>query len=297
LDAIDGGRAGTERRDRRQAVGSIAVVAILRDEQRFVEEWIAYHRVIGVDRFFLYDHDPSRPLRSLLHAHESYVAVVDWSGDLSALPGTTAQLKAYTHALGLLPSDCSWVAFIDGDEFIVLRRHARLGEFLAGFDRFATVVLNWHSFGHNGYYDDPPGLITASLTRRRAAPSPRTKTITRPEAIASISSAHGCVLRFPGLPADANGRIYRKFLYPGKTDVAHVNHYGCRSFRRFMARVERGDVSFSKETPDLPAEHRWRLDEELCLRQFVQSIAKDHNEMLDDYLLRYESAIRAHMAG
>ena len=38
------------------------------------------------------------------------------------------------------------------------------------FDGAGAVALTWHVFGHNGYFENPTDLITASLTRRKAAP-------------------------------------------------------------------------------------------------------------------------------
>src|SRR5262245_25609317 len=48
------------------SASSVCVVAILKDEDPFVEEWVAYHRLIGVDHFYLYDNDPRQPLRERL---------------------------------------------------------------------------------------------------------------------------------------------------------------------------------------------------------------------------------------
>jgi hypothetical protein len=180
------------------------------------------------------------------------------------------------------------------DEFIVLRRHDHLATFLASFDDFGSVRLNWHVFGHNGYYDDRDGLLTTALTRRMATPSPRTKAISRPEAVFAIESAHLCSLKSGWRTAEANGRPYTDDLYPGKTEVAHINHYPCRSFLSWMGRVERGDVSFDRA--DVPAEHAWRFDPHLCLRQFVETVAKDKNELVDEYMLRYRRQILAGLA-
>jgi hypothetical protein len=290
-------QAARRRRERAEpgfGAGPICVVAILKDEERFLDEWLAYHRLIGVDHFFLYDDAAEQPLRALAARHAEYVTVVDWSKDDLSLAGDTRQLRAYVHALGLLPPDCSWVSFIDGDEFIVLRKHASLRDFLAAFGRFGSVRLNWHVFGHNGHFDDPEGLVTAALTRRMAAPSIRTKSITRPQLIRGIGNAQWCHLRRGWKHADANGRRHTDVLYPGKTDVAHVNHYQCRSFRNWMSRVERGDVSFDRE--NVPPEHRWRLYEDECLRQFVETVAKDKNERVDEYMLRWEKPILAYLA-
>ncbi len=274
---------------------SVCAVAIVKGEDRFIEEWLVYHRLLGVNHFFLYDNDAKLPLRSLLRAYESFVTVIDWPADPTAgWPGRNLQIKTYMHALARKAASHTWVTFLDPDEFIVLRKHDTLPIFLSSFDNVGSVRLNWHVFGHNGYYENPKGLVTAALTRRMAAPSPRTKAISRTEAVASIDSAHCCRLKRGWRTADANGRLYSEALYPGKTDCAHINHYQCRSFIAWMGRVRRGDVSFDRT--NVPADQRWRLDEHLCLRQFVETVAKDKNELADDFMLRFESRILTHLA-
>ncbi|MBP1774057.1 MAG: hypothetical protein H6Q86_63 [candidate division NC10 bacterium] len=273
-----------------QSPPSICAVAIVKGDERFIEEWIVYHRFIGVDRFMIYDNSPELPLRALLSPYRHFVTVIEWPGDPTATwPGRNLQTKTYTHALAAAMSQHDWVTFIDVDEFIVLRQHENLAAFLSTFEDFGSVRLNWHVFGHNGYYEDPDGLITSALTRRMAKPSPRTKAISRPESVFSIESAHFCRLKPGWRTADANARLYTDDLYPGKTDIAHINHYTCRSFLSWMGRVERGDVSFDRA--DVPAEHAWRLDPHLCLRQFVETVAKDKNELVDEYMLRFRRQI------
>ncbi len=273
---------------------SVCAISIVKGEDRFIEEWLVYHRLIGVDHFLLYDNDPKLPLRALLSASESFVTVLDWPGDPTAgWPGRNLQIRTYTHALAGQAASYKWVTFLDIDEFIVLRKHEGLPTFLSSFENFGSVRLNWHVFGHNGYYEDPEGLVTAALTRRMAKPSPRTKAISRTEAVASIDSAHFCRLKRGWRTADANGRPYSDALYPGKTDAAHVNHYQCRSFLAWMGRVRRGDVSFDRS--NVLVEHVWRLDEHRCLRQFVETVAKDKNELVDDYMLRFANPILKHL--
>lgn len=273
----------------------VCAVAIAKGEDRFIEEWLVYHRLLGVDRFYLYDNDPALPLRSLLAAYADYATVIDWSGDPTAgWPGRNLQVRTYTEALARRVAADGWVAFLDPDEFIVLREHDTLQAFLASLGNVGSVRLNWHVFGHNGYYEDPEGLVTSALTRRMAAPSVQTKAISRVEAVGAIDSAHFCRLKPGWRTVDANGRRYSETPYPGRTARAHVNHYQCRSFLTWMDRVRRGDVSFDRS--NVPAEHRWRLDEHLCLRQFVQTVARDKNELVDDYLSRFERPILSHIA-
>jgi hypothetical protein len=43
---------------------------------------------------------------------------------------------------------------------------------------------------------------------------------------------------------DANHNRFTIDQYPNKTAVAHINHYVCRSFTIWMARVQRGCLSY-----------------------------------------------------
>jgi hypothetical protein len=275
------------------ADNSICMVAILRDELPFVYEWILYHRMLGIDHFFLYDDDPDLPLADYLKPLSDYVTVVAWHGQNKHLPGRNRQTKAYWHAAQNFLAPYQWVSFLDGDEFIVLREHENIGDFLATFPDVSAVSLNWHVFGHNGFYNDPPGLITAQLTRRMFLPNRNIKTITRCDAIESITSSHSCRLKH-GSWVDANHRPIADEVYPGKTAVAHINHYQCRSFTRWMKRVERGTPSMSDDLPTA-AEDDWRVDTEACLRKFVTTVALNKNEYVDEYMLKYKEALEKEM--
>lgn len=274
-----------------------------KDEDPFVDEWLAYHRLIGVDHFYLYDNDSRTQLRAVVAPHAAYVTVIDWPGQHADLPGREPrgptshlrnnQTKAYEDSLRHLREE--WVAFIDLDEFIVLRRHATIQGFLAAFTDAGAVRLSWHYFGHDGHFETPEGLVIATHLRRRVEPARMHKSISRAKAILSIPNAHDCVLARPHDRAvDANGRPYSPGGYPAKTAVAHVNHYPYRSFRDFMRRAERGEAAFTRETA--PADQRWRFEAEGRLRKFVED-ARDMNELVDEYMLRFVEPIRAHLRG
>jgi hypothetical protein len=278
------------------APSPVCVVAIVRDELPFLDEWLAYHRLLGIGHFVLYDDDPALPLREFTQPHRDYVTVVDWYGKSGTLPGRNRQTKAYVHSLDGVRSRFKWVAFIDIDEFIVLRQHDTLPSFLAGFENCGAVALCWHVFGHNGYFKDPPGLVTATLTRRMAHPGNRCKSISKVAAIADIRSAHRCALH-PGfgITVDANGRPFSDALYPGKSEVACVNHYACRSFEHWMGRPKRGSVI--DDVMHLYPENRWKSEPEGCLQHFVEFIAKEANEYVDEFMLRFKKPIEDYLAG
>ena len=93
----------------------IAICAIFKDEAPYLLEWIAFHRMIGVDLFVLYDNGSSDGGPDLIRrsSFARNVTLIEWSDR----PG---QIPAYQHfhePITLATS--TWAAFIDLDEFIM----------------------------------------------------------------------------------------------------------------------------------------------------------------------------------
>ncbi len=270
----------------------VCLAAILKDEERFIDEWIVYHRMLGIDHFFLYDDNPAFPLREFLKPYREYVTIVDWCGMDKKFPGRCNQTKAYTHALENYACNYDWVLYLDGDEFVVLYKHENIQDFLAEFDKYAAVALNWHVFGHNGHYNNPKGLITSSLTRRMLYPGKSVKSFTRPQYVQEIWSPHFCNLKH-GKKFYTNSYDSGNAGYHKRKIIACINHYQCRSFKNWMDMPKRGNAM--SDADDLsPEKNKWRYEEEACLRQFVETVAKDKNEYVDEYMLKYREFLENH---
>jgi hypothetical protein len=262
----------------------------VRAEDAFIDEWLAYHRLLGVAHFLIYDDDPRQHLRGLLAPHAAYITVFNWSDFANFKVGRNRQTQAYEHAV--TKSHTAWIAFIDIDEFIVLRQHLSIGDFLSSFDDVAGVALTWHMFGHNGYFVDPPGLITEALTKRQRLPGNMKKLIARREMILAVRGAHVCKMSRPKSIVDANHRLYTPEHYRGKTHLAHINHYFCRSFETWMRRVTRGEVAYAPGT--YPPREAWRFQRDACLRKFVE-IAATCNEVNDAYMTTFSDSIKRYL--
>ena len=255
--------------DRRRLFSKkIAIVTIARDEKPFIDEWLVYHRLIGADHIFVYDDDLTPGLQEFLQPHTKYTTTIRWYNPQFQ---RNQQLEAYRNALQHHLADYRWVAFIDVDEFIVLEKHTNLKEFLSSLNNTSAVSLQWRRFGHNGHYENPKGLVTSELTRRKRLPcANRVKSITRCEAIASITGVHHCELK-PGCSSIT-------------ANTAHINHYMCRSFVKWMSRPERVDPC----DPNLNPGNAWKHSKEGCLRKFVTDVALNWNEHVDKEMLKYK---------
>ncbi len=133
---------------------TLAVCAIFRDEARYLAEWVTFHRVQGVERFYLYDNLSTDDWRSELGPEiaAGIVEVRHW-------PDVPGQASAYEDCLRRHRTDTRWIAFIDIDEFLFSPTGRPLPEVLREFDTHPGVVVNWRVYGTNGWEHPPDGLV------------------------------------------------------------------------------------------------------------------------------------------
>ena len=113
---------------RKQSATYLGVCAIYRDEAPYLREWIEFHRLVGVERFFLYDNGSIDDHLEALAPYiaEGTVVLHDW-------PGPRRQLPAYEHCLNAHRDEARWIAFIDLDEFLFAPAGQPLPEVLVDF--------------------------------------------------------------------------------------------------------------------------------------------------------------------
>lgn len=203
---------------------------ILKDEQLYVDEWLEYHRFLGFDLAQLYDNadKPSHYLASLHEKYGNFVKVIHF-------PGAAKQIPAYAKCVKDYSKSNTWAAFIDADEFIVLRNHSSIQEFLHDVaPDGGSVVLNWSVFadlnvttkGHE------PGPVTARFIYTTPNPNQHIKTIAYLPHAASPNIHNTAML--PGYPTvNQHGMSVDStspFLRGNDRLVAHINHYCTKSF-------------------------------------------------------------------
>jgi hypothetical protein len=80
------------------------------------------------------------------------------------------QKAAFRNALWRYRSALDWVAFLDGDEYVVPLGQKSLPEKLADLESeyISGFGIYWRIFGSSGFETRPDGLLTESFTRRAA---------------------------------------------------------------------------------------------------------------------------------
>src|SRR5271155_856059 len=99
----------------------LSVCGIAKNEQHGLREWVNYHRLVGVEHFYIYDNDSTVPVRQTLAKEiaTKYVTCIEY-------PGPSKQMPAYTDCLRQFGADNQWIAFIDCDEFLLPKKTDRV---------------------------------------------------------------------------------------------------------------------------------------------------------------------------
>jgi len=219
----------------------IGIGAIVKESSSALLEWIAYHRVIGVERFWIADNGCGATTRQLLlDLHR--LGIINYI-HFPSKSDEGPQLPAYKKILACAHDFGGVLAIIDADEFLMPEKES-LQPYLE--ERFrdknvSAIALNWACFGSNGALFAENGLIIERFTQRARQtfnPNLQIKSIVRPERVKEFVNPHFATLR-QGQYTDSVGDkfisgkssgISSKVLWNG----ARINHYLVKSLEEFL---------------------------------------------------------------
>ncbi|MCB1212864.1 MAG: glycosyltransferase family 92 protein [Chlamydiia bacterium] len=214
----------------------LAATAVFQNEAPYLREWLEYHRLVGVEHFYLYNNLSTDDYMSVLQSYidEGFVDIVNWpvgSADF-AIYGPI-QLDIYRDALRR--ADCHWLVVLDSDEYFVPNQHDSLPELLHAFDNqpdIGGVILPWIFFGTSNVAKIPEDqlMIETLLNNGGLWPYPDRalwplqdilreachKSIVRPYFVSHVPHPHH--FYFP--PGIRNLILWE--------DIGQVNHYWTR---------------------------------------------------------------------
>ncbi len=117
---------------------NIALVAIAKNEDHYIDEWLQYHFNLGFTKAFVYQNN-----WRYAGDKTQYGDKVEWI----EFDGEVQQLPAYNDFLFNRSEGFDFAAFIDVDEFIVLNKDPDINTFLEDYTDEFAVGLNWKVFG------------------------------------------------------------------------------------------------------------------------------------------------------
>ena len=115
----------------------VGIIAIAKNEQLYIREWVEHHLKLGFDEIIIGDNDDTFLLPDIID--NPAVSFVDYSG------GEIRQPQVYTELYEKNKDRFNWLLFIDLDEYVMLEGYNNIKEFLEPFD-CDTVRLNCKHF-------------------------------------------------------------------------------------------------------------------------------------------------------
>jgi Glycosyltransferase family 92 len=214
----------------------LAAMIRVKDEARFLPEWLAYHVALGVEHCVIYDNNSGDDIESVMRPFidRDLATYVPW-------PTVPASPSAHEHFLRRFGPDSEWVAFLDADEFVVERRPGALREVLQRHARRPAVAINSRYFGSAGHDRIPAGLVTEQFDRADAASNEHVKVIAQPSAIRAYRNPHNFYYRHARLARTPGGRrVLGSFVRPVGDAELVLHHYLYRSREDYERKATRG---------------------------------------------------------
>ncbi len=241
--------------------GRTLIVTCMKNEGPFILEWLAYHRMIGVDDFLVYTNDCDDGTDALLDALQACGIVQRRDNPFRETGGKPQQSALLAADDEALVQNAGWIISMDVDEFINVHvGGGRLPDLYDAVGEAGLISLTWRLFGNCDVdaFEDRP--IVEQFTRcaphliRRPHQAWGFKTLFRNQGLFKGIGVHRPRGYLGGTPLWVNGsgqpmpaRFYKEGWRSGVDsygyDLVTLNHYAVRSVESFLVKRDRGRVN------------------------------------------------------
>lgn len=227
----------------------LSVACIVKNEELYIREWIEFHILIGVERFYIFDNGSTDNTKNVLipYIEKGIVLYFDY-------PGKVAQINAYNDALKIARKNTRWLAYIDADEFIVPVEENDIKSVLIEYEEEPAVGVNWVVYGPCGHRVRPEGLVIENYTKtfadRNNELNCRVKSIVQPKKTKCMISPHFGIYKKGRLAVDENHNAItgaasyvldgRGCTFSNSISKIRINHYWTKSMDELMTKCNRG---------------------------------------------------------
>ena len=221
----------------------LSAALMIKNEAEYLPEWLEYHLLVGVDKFYIYDNDSTDRLKDILRPYiEAGIA------EYIYYPKKQSQTYMCNDAIKKVQDETYWLAIIDTDEFIVPKNGLKISEILKNYESYPGVELNWLLYGDSGQTKKTEGLIIERFTHHAKLDEPRNrhvKTISNPRKVAYIPSPHNAVY-FNKQRSVNTAKVENKLPFLKRVacfDQMYIAHYFTRSREEYFKRRKQGPAT------------------------------------------------------
>jgi hypothetical protein len=224
---------------------NLAICAIFRDEASYLKEWIEFHRLLGVEHFYLYNNLSRDHYQKVLapYIKAKLVSLFDWNYEHEEHGRwCPIQCSAYQTTIKKIRGKVKWLAILDTDEFLFPVNKDTLIEFLKDYEEFGAVCANWQMYGTSHVSKIPKDKLLIETLHLKApldyAENFQVKSIIQPLKVKQCASPHFCFFLEGFYQVNADKERFEGSQTPGITlDKIRINHYWSRD-KKFFYRIK-----------------------------------------------------------
>lgn len=259
----------------------LSACTIFQDEASYLREWIEFHKMLGVQHFYLYNNNSSDNYMEVLkpYINKSVVEVIDWPSQPN-VSFDPIQRGAYNDCIQKVKKDTRWLAIIDVDEFIVPVHANNLQDLLKNYSEAGGLQIFWQFFGTSGVKKIPENMtLIESLTwkaQKDDALNYNFKTIVQPRAVREYK-VHGGEYKkhwHETFPHGTRGGAHQ----PINIDIVRIHHYWMRDEDYFI---------------NFKVPRRERFEGVTYTNERIQNMINALNQVQDATALRFVPRLRA----
>lgn len=137
---------------------NLSLAAIFQNEATYLKEWIEYYRMLGVERFILYNNESEDNYLEVLQPYidDGIVELIDWP-TTPFINFNYAQIASYRDCVAREVENTKWLIIVDCDEFVVPVNDETIPNFLRRYDKYAGIKINWQLYGTSFMPEIPEG--------------------------------------------------------------------------------------------------------------------------------------------
>lgn len=211
------------------------IVCIAKLESNYIEEFVKYHLALGFSTIYIYDNEDRPTYQALLSRYANNIKVIHMPHNNYHKAVQYVALDHFVNNI-MRTNGITHVAHIDIDEFIVLKKHNNICEFINEYivGNCAGIGMNWRFFGSSGQEPNASVPATMRFTMCEQNCNEHIKTIFKVSEFISYNTCHDVNVKKHYNIKSTDRRIIRGPFNPnGDISVIQLNHYKCKTLEEF----------------------------------------------------------------
>lgn len=152
---------------------TLAICSVIKNEAKYLKEWIEFHRLVGVEHFYIYNNNSTDRLYNILSPYikKRLVTLIPWPDFLGSIEddksyqwALSTQIPAYENAILFKAGpQTKWLALLTPDEYLVPVESYTMIELLEKYDSAPGILLYTDVFDASKTNLFPSPLIIESI--------------------------------------------------------------------------------------------------------------------------------------